>query len=81
MDLFNVLLGDWADPLACARGSAFNSPVKYLSDKYSEKAKIYPKQADVFKAFKWVKPDNLKVVIIGMDPYPKPRQATGYILP
>lgn len=34
------------------------------------KVKIYPSSNDVFNAFKYCKYDNLKVVIIGQDPYP-----------
>jgi len=32
--------------------------------------KVYPKPDEVFKAFKLTKPDSIKVVILGLDPYP-----------
>lgn len=38
---------------------------------------IYPPEADVFNAFKLTSPDNLKVVILGQDPYHGPNQAHG----
>lgn len=38
---------------------------------------IYPPEADVFNAFKLTTPDNLKVVILGQDPYHGPNQAHG----
>ena len=38
---------------------------------------IYPPQADVFNAFKLTELENLKVVILGQDPYHGPNQAHG----
>ena len=38
---------------------------------------IYPPEADVFNALKLTTPDNLKVVILGQDPYHGPNQAHG----
>ncbi|MBU1312002.1 MAG: uracil-DNA glycosylase [Gammaproteobacteria bacterium] len=38
---------------------------------------IYPPEADVFNAFKLTAPDQLKVVILGQDPYHGPNQAHG----
>ena len=38
---------------------------------------IYPPDADVFNAFKLTSLDNLKVVILGQDPYHGPNQAHG----
>jgi uracil-DNA glycosylase len=38
---------------------------------------IYPPQNDVFNAFKLTTLDNLKVVILGQDPYHGPNQAHG----
>lgn len=38
---------------------------------------IYPKHEDVFKAFELVNPADVKVVIIGQDPYHEPDQAMG----
>ena len=45
--------------------------------KYYEELDIYPQKENIFKAFYLVKPENLKVVIIGQDPYHQPFQATG----
>lgn len=39
--------------------------------------KIVPSSHDVFKAFKLCPYDDLKVVMIGQDPYPQPKVATG----
>ncbi|MEO3864061.1 uracil-DNA glycosylase [Rheinheimera fenheensis] len=38
---------------------------------------IYPPEADVFNAFKLTELDNLKVVLLGQDPYHGPNQAHG----
>ncbi|WP_417704196.1 uracil-DNA glycosylase [Rheinheimera aquimaris] len=38
---------------------------------------IYPPQSDVFNAFKLTELDNLKVVLLGQDPYHGPNQAHG----
>lgn len=39
---------------------------------------IYPKQQDVFNAFEHTPYDQIKVVIIGQDPYHNPGQAHGF---
>ncbi len=38
---------------------------------------IYPKAEEVFNAFNYVAYDDVKVVIIGQDPYHEPNQANG----
>ena len=38
---------------------------------------IYPRSEDVFNAFKYTAFDDLKVVILGQDPYHEPGQAMG----
>lgn len=48
----------------------------FLNDEYSTYT-IYPPRELVFNAFNLVSPDNLKVVIIGQDPYHEPNQAMG----
>ncbi|MVN89537.1 uracil-DNA glycosylase [Mucilaginibacter aquatilis] len=39
--------------------------------------KVYPKGSDIFNAFNHTTFDNLKVVILGQDPYHGPNQAMG----
>lgn len=48
----------------------------FLSKEYSEKT-IYPKKEDVFSCFGYTDYDDLKVVILGQDPYHQPNQAHG----
>lgn len=38
---------------------------------------IYPNDKDIFKAFERTEYDNIKVVILGQDPYHQPKQANG----
>ena len=38
---------------------------------------IYPKQNEIFNAFRYTDFDNVKVVILGQDPYHGPNQAEG----
>lgn len=44
---------------------------------YGKKNIIYPNSKDVFNAFKYSKLDNIKVLILGQDPYINPNQAHG----
>jgi len=49
---------------------------KFLLDEYDH-YKIYPKKGDIFKAFELTDFSNVKVVILGQDPYHQPFQAHG----
>jgi uracil-DNA glycosylase len=51
--------------------------VKASLNEYDEKPPCYPPQDDIFNAFKLCKSDNLKVVILGQDPYHRKGQAMG----
>ena len=48
----------------------------FLLEEYS-KNKIYPKKGEIFKAFELTDFNNVKVVILGQDPYHQPFQAHG----
>lgn len=49
---------------------------KFLNQEYNNKI-IYPEPKNVFNALNLVKFDDVKVVIIGQDPYHNPKQAHG----
>ena len=49
---------------------------KWLNNEYSNKT-IYPQPENVFNALNLVKFEDVKVVIIGQDPYHNPKQAHG----
>lgn len=50
--------------------------LKSIIPLYSTK-RVFPNQKDVFKAFHSVSYKDLRVVILGQDPYPQPNVATG----
>ena len=49
----------------------------FLKDRLKAGAQIYPNGADYFKALNLTPPENVKVVILGQDPYHAPGQAHG----
>ncbi len=51
--------------------------IKNFLKKEYKKKNIYPKYKNIFKAFKITPFENIKVVIIGQDPYYKENQADG----
>ena len=48
----------------------------FLDEEYSKHI-VYPPRPLVFNAFNLTKPEDIKVVIIGQDPYHEPNQAMG----
>lgn len=54
----------------------FRELTAYVRDEYKTQT-IYPRGLDIFKAFDKCDFDNVKVVIIGQDPYHGPGQANG----
>ena len=54
----------------------FQNLLEFIKKEYKEKT-IYPKQNEVFNAFRYTDFDELKVVILGQDPYHGPNQAEG----
>lgn len=49
---------------------------KFIRDQYKSQ-KVYPSGANIFRAFNLCPFDQVKVVIVGQDPYHGPRQANG----
>ena len=54
----------------------FINLISFLKEEYKNKI-IYPKQNEIFNAFRYTSFDDVKVVIIGQDPYHGPNQAEG----
>jgi len=54
----------------------FHNLIEFIKKEYKEKI-IYPKQNEVFNAFRYTDFDDVKVVILGQDPYHGPNQAEG----
>jgi len=55
----------------------FESILTFLKKEKAAGKIIYPKQTDVFNALKYTPFDDVRVVIIGQDPYHGPNQAHG----
>lgn len=71
-------VGEWGKDLAPAVDSArFADLTTYLNWRESEGATIYPAPHDIFAALKSVSPRDVKIVILGQDPYHGPGQAHG----
>lgn len=54
----------------------FKDLLSRLDEEYNNKI-IYPEKENLFRAFKETKLDDVKVVILGQDPYHEEQQATG----
>ena len=54
----------------------FHELMNFVKEEYKTKT-VYPKQTEVFNAFRYTDFDNVKVVILGQDPYHGPNQAEG----
>lgn len=68
----------WKDAL----GSEFDKPyfaslVRFLHNEKAEGKRIYPPGGQIFKAFELTPVKDVKVVILGQDPYHGPGQAHG----
>ena len=75
---YNALPPSWQKPLE----EICNSPVidkliEFLKERESAGAKIYPEKKNIFAALKATPFDEVKVVIVGQDPYHGPGQAHG----
>jgi uracil-DNA glycosylase len=56
----------------------FQTPeIKFIKDTVLPKCIYYPQRKDIFRVFS-MPIEEIKVVILGQDPYPNPNQATGY---
>jgi len=65
----NILQNEFEKPY-------FKNLTSFVKNEY-ENYHCYPKEKDIFAAFDFCTFDNLKVVIIGQDPYHGPNQANG----
>lgn len=66
---FNLLKPEFEKPY-------FKNLQEFLKQEYA-KYEIYPAEEKIFNALNFVPIDNIKVVIIGQDPYHEPNQAQG----
>lgn len=57
--------------------SYFQAALNFVKQERANGKIIYPPQADIFNALKFTPFDQIKIVIIGQDPYHNPNQAHG----
>ncbi len=72
-----VDLGDWNERLApLFSDEKYLNIRKFLIEEY-RKHIVYPNMYDLYNCFKYTQFHNLRVVILGQDPYHGPNQAHG----
>lgn len=71
------MLKDWQELFSSISNKEYAKSLhSFLDDEYARNT-VYPPRDMVFQAFKLTKPSDLKVVIIGQDPYHNPGEAMG----
>lgn len=71
-------MNTWTDILGQEKQQPyFQQIMRFVESERSAGKVIYPPKKDVFNAFNITKLDNVKVVILGQDPYHGPNQAHG----
>lgn len=69
---------NWADILSEEKQKPyFKQILEFLANEISRGKILFPAKEDIFNAFKYTELDNLKVVILGQDPYHNYNQAHG----
>ncbi|MCQ2792196.1 MAG: uracil-DNA glycosylase [Bacilli bacterium] len=71
------MLSDWSSLFNIIKGKDYAKRLKNFLDGEYAKYTIYPPRNLIYNAFHQTTPNNLKVVIIGQDPYHEPNQAMG----
>lgn len=68
---------DWVEFLWDILDSEEMQTIEGHIRKDREKHEIFPRVPNMFNAFRFFRPKDTKVVLLGQDPYPKPGQAIG----
>ena len=76
LDSMYKIGNDWDEILAQPSFSYLSNILNEVTSLYEEKT-IYPKQEDIFTAFKLTSYKEIKVVLLGQDPYHNKNQAHG----
>jgi uracil-DNA glycosylase len=71
------MLSDWKPFFGSIKDKQYSKTLHDFLEKEYQTETIYPPRDMVFQAFKLTKPADLKVVIVGQDPYHNPGQAMG----
>ena len=67
----------WNKFFEIVKSKEYSKTLKEFLDYEYSHYEIYPPRKDMFKAFELTPSENVKVVIIGQDPYHEPNQAMG----
>lgn len=71
-------LGSWKDKLSTFTSTKkFADTYAFVKAKYESKDVCYPPTELIFNAFKTTPIEDVKVVVVGQDPYHQPNQAMG----
>lgn len=73
----NIDMFSWKQFFDEVKQKDYSSSLKTFLDEEYSKETIYPPRKDMFKAFELTPKEEVKVVIIGQDPYHEPGQAMG----
>ncbi len=73
----NILVNDWNKLLLEEFNNDYYLSLRCFLKKEYKTEKIYPKAQDIFNALKYTAYNDVKVVILGQDPYHGPTQAHG----
>lgn len=73
----NNLGNDWNELLLEESNKDYYLKLRYFLKEEYEKAQIYPEVQDIFNSLKYTAYNDVKVVILGQDPYHGPSQAHG----
>lgn len=77
MNLNFELKQPWCDLLASEFEKPYYAQLQNYVDQQYEQHEVYPPRSQVFEALNRTMPDQVKVVILGQDPYHGPMQAHG----
>ncbi len=76
-ELFTLPGNDWDDVILNeVKQTYFNQLMNFVNEQY-EHATVYPKKEEIFAAFQFANVCDVKVVILGQDPYHNENQAHG----
>jgi uracil-DNA glycosylase len=67
----------WRDVISDELKKPLFQDLAAFVDGERQKQTVYPPEADVFNAYKHTPFDDIRVVLLGQDPYPGPNQAHG----
>lgn len=77
MKIEDCLPKRWTDFFSIEKRKPYFHPLMEEIEKRYEMTIVFPKKENIFKALELINPEDVKVVIIGQDPYHEANQANG----